>query len=157
MNNIPEKARNICELYHDGQSLTAISKQYNCQVHNIVEYLDRWYSRIYDTKWARLRDLRLNKAKEIKKKFTEIYKPFKYTRADICRMLKCTPSELEFTLKQYNMTHLRLQTYGKQKTLCNIPEENFEEYKAYANAHHISIRALACRAINEYILFNQKD
>lgn len=141
-------------MYHSGQSLTTIAKQYHNQPHNIVQFLDRWYFRIYGVNWARLKERNEARAKQLKEIFDKVYKPFVYNRAQLCRLLNCKSSELEFMLKYYNITYLRLQTYKSQKTLCNVPEENFEEYKEYANKHNISIRELACRAINEYILFN---
>ncbi len=155
MKQISEKALNVCTMYHNGQSLTTIAKQYHDQPHNIVQFLDRWYFRVYGINWVRLRERNEARAKELKPLFDEIYKPFVYNRAQLCKLLNCKLSELEFMLKYYNITYLRLQTYKSQKTLCNVPEENFEEYKEYANKHNISIRELACRAINEYILFNQ--
>lgn len=153
MNRASEKAKVICALYHDGYSLTAIAKNYGCLVNNVVEYLDRWYKRIYGSNWVKLRDKRKVRIEQIHDKFVKVYKPFIYSRAEICRELNCSITEFECMLKTYNLTHLRLQTYGTQKTLCNVPKENFEEYKAYANKLGISVRELACRAINEYILF----
>lgn len=155
MKQISDKALNVCTMYHNGQSLTTIAKQYHDQPHNIVQFLDRWYFRVYGVNWVKLRERNEARAKQLKEIFDKVYKPFVYNRAQLCRLLNCKSSELEFMLKYYNITYLRLQTYKSQKTLCNVPEENFEEYKEYANKHNISIRELACRAINEYILFNQ--
>lgn len=152
-----DRSRCICALYHAGESVSVIAKQYNCNNHTVMEHLDRWYHSIYGGPWKSFHEKRDERAEELKERFECVYVPFLYTRTDICRMINCTPSELDHMLHKFKMTHLRLKTYANQRTYCNIPQENYEEYKKFADTHGMSMRELACIATNEYILDHKGD
>ena len=154
MNKPREKSKLICEMYNQGQSITSISQQLNIPRSTVDLNLKRWYNQIYNKNYKSFHNKRDERIKNLSIKFKEVYKPFIYTRTDICRMLNCNIVEFECMLKKYNLTHLRLQTYKCQRTLCNIPELNYHEYKRYAENNNMSMRELACVAINEYILNN---
>ena len=155
--NPSDRARGICALYHAGESLTVIATQYGINHNTVKEYLDRWYHILYGGPYQTFHQKRDERAAELKEKFDNLYVPFLYSRTDMCRMLVCTPSEFEHMLHKYNVTHLRLKTYANQRTLCNVPQENYDEYKKFAEEHGMSVRELACIAINEYIIDHKGD
>ena len=152
-----ERARCICALYHAGESVSVIARQYEINHTVVIEYLDRWYHSIYGGPYKSFHQKRDERAEELKERFECVYVPFLYTRADICRMIDCTPAELDHMLHKFKLTHLRLKTYANQRTLCNVPQENYDEYKKFADDHGLSVRELACKAINEYILDHEGD
>lgn len=152
-----DRSRCICALYHAGESVSVIAKQYKCNNHTVMEHLDRWYHSIYGGPYKTFHQKRDERAEELKEMFDNLYVPFLYSRTDMCRMLMCTPSEFEHMLHKYKLTHLRLKTYANQRTLCNVPQENYDEYKKFAEEHGMSVRELACIAINEYILDHEGD
>ena len=152
MEEITEKARNICALYHAGKSVTVIANEYKNSHSVIIEYLQRWYYRVYGEDYENFTEKRAKRIVELKSKFDECYEPFIYSRAEMCRLLDCTATEFELMLKKYSISYLRLQTYRGQKTYCNIPLENYKEYKEFCEKHNMSMRELACVATNEYIL-----
>lgn len=147
-----EKAREVCAMYHNGVSVTAISKHYGNTHGTIRNMLKRWYKTFYNEEFIQHNTLLAQRAEEIYNQFKQIYAPFSYSRKELCNMIDCTATELDYTIRKYDLSHLRLQTYENQVTLCNVPKEIHEEYKAYADEHNISIRKLACMAINNYIL-----
>lgn len=147
-----EKAREVCTMYHNGISITAIAKHYNNTCSAISDMLSRWYKRFYNEEFKPHNTILTQKIEKIYNQFKQIYAPFSYSRKELCSMIGCTATELDYTIRKYGLSHLRLQTYENQVTLCNVPKEIYDEYKAYANKHNISIRKLACMAINNYIL-----
>ena len=152
-----DRARCICALYHAGESVSVIAKQYGINHTVVIQYLDRWYHCVYGGPYKTFHQKREERAEELKEMFDNLYVPFLYSRADMCRMLMCTPSEFEHMLHKYKLTHLRLKTYANQRTLCNVPQENYDEYKKFADEHKMSVRELACIAINEYIIDHKGD
>ena len=154
MNNPSERSKLICEMYNKGLPVVSICKQLNVPHNTVILNLKRWYKEIYNEPYKNFHEKRCERLKELADKFKEVYKPFIYNRTDMCKMLNCNIAEFECMLKKYNLTHLRLQTYKYQRTLCNVPQLNYNEYKKYAKAKKMSMRELACVAINEYILNN---
>jgi len=146
----PEKARQICEMYHNGLTMSSIARIMNCKTNLIVQYLNGYYSYFYGNKWLRKRQSYNDR--ELFIKYRAEYVPGIYTRKELCEKIGCTIREFEHMCKTYNINHLRLHTYKNQKTLCNVPEEIFNDVKLFAQKHNMSIRKLAMLAINEYIL-----
>lgn len=146
----PEKARQICEMYHDGLTMSAIAKVMDCHTNSIVQYLDRYYSKFYGEEWKRKR-IQYND-EELYSKFVKVYSPEIYTRKDLCEKIGCSIFEFEHMCETYNISFLKCLTYKHQKTLCNVPKEVYDDVKKYANSHNMSIRKLTMLAINEYIL-----
>ena len=144
------KARQICEMYHKGLTMSSIARMLNVGTNQIVQYLDRYYSTFYGNEWKRKRNVYDDY--DILQRAKTIYTPGIYTRKDLCEKIGCTIQEFEHMCKTYNVKHLRLNTYKHQKTLCNVPEEIFNDVKSFAQKHNMSIRKLTMLALNEYML-----
>lgn len=155
--NPSDRARHICALYHKGESVSSIARSFKIGHSVVNQYLERWYREIYFNDYKTFHQKREQRAEELKDKFDNLYVPFLYSRTDMCRMLMCTPADFEYMLSKFKLKHLRLKTYANQRTLCNVPQENYLDYKEFAEAHGMSVRELACRAINEYIIDHQGD
>ena len=149
--------KQMCDLYHDGHSITYIANITNNTRESVHRMLKTHYFDFIGEKFLSKQDKKKAKLAEIKDKFNKIYVPFKYSRAEICRALGCTIVEFESMLQLYNINYLRLNTYKAQKTLCNIPYEIYNEYKEFIRKKGISMRQLACRAINTYLLMEEDD
>lgn len=147
-----EKAREVCAMARNGVPVTTIAKYFGNTHGTIRDMLNRWYRKFYDEDYVQYDTKLRQRATELYNKFKTIYAPFLYSRKEICTKLDCTATELDYMMRKFNLNHLRLQTYEHQVTLCNVPKEIHEEYKAYADQHNMSIRKLACMAINDFIL-----
>lgn len=147
-----DKAKEVCAMAHNGVSVTSIAKHFGNTHGTIRDMLKRWYKVFYDTDYVQHNTKLRARAEEIYNEFKQIYAPFSYTRRELCDMINCSAVELDYMIRRYDLSHLRLQTYENQVTLCNVPEEIHEEYKDYATKHKLSIRKLACMAINDFIL-----
>lgn len=146
----PDKAREICRLYHNGSTLTTIARIMGHKTNVIANYLNRYYNKIYGEEWKRKQ--RVYDDKEVYEKFKEIYMPKLYTRKEICEKIGCSIYELEHMFEKYKISKPRLNTYKNQKTLANVPEEVFNDVKKYAEEHNMTIRGLVMLAINEFML-----
>lgn len=151
-----EKAKNICKMYNEGISVSEIARVYNNTNNSIVQYLDRYYKNIYGQEWESFHEKQDKRSAELLPVFNSVYIPFTYTRKEICEIMDCTLQEFEHMLSKYDLTHLRLKTYEGQRTLCNVPNDNYDVYAEYAHKHGMSVRKLACKAINEYILMHNE-
>lgn len=147
--NLP-KARQICEMYHSGLTMSVIAKELNIGTNQVVQYLDRYYSYFYGEEWKRKR-LTYNDA-ELYNKFMEVYTPLIYRRKELCEKMGCSIAELEHMCKTYNISFLRCGTYKNQKTLCNVPEEIYDDIKRVVKEKGMSVRELVMLAVNEYLL-----
>ena len=150
-----ERNKLICDLYHDGKTIREISEIIKLKKAPLMTILKRDYNLYYTDAFISPSEKIKIKSEKLKEEFLKIYQPFRYSRAEICRKLNCKESQFEHMLNMYNLTHLRLKTYKSQKTLCNVPDEFFNEIKEYCNKHGMSVRKLAVTAINEYILKNE--
>lgn len=146
------KAREICTMFRNGLSITEIANYFNNNPTTIRTALTRWYKTFFNEDFVPKGIALHKRAQEIYDNFIQIYAPFSYSRKALCKKLNCTATELDYMLRHYDLSHLRLHTYEKQITLCNVPREAYEEYKEYANKHNMSLRQLTCTAINQYIL-----
>lgn len=151
-----ERIKTICVLYQQGISMSAIARQLNHPRCTIERVLSHHYFSVTGEEFLLYHDKRKLKLAALKTAFENIYVPFKYSRAELCRQLSCSEMELESMLQLYNLSHLRLQTYKHQRTLCNVPDEFYADVKKFADKNHISVRDVACRAINNYILIKEK-
>ena len=147
-----QKAREICEMYHNGICISDIAKHYGNIYSNIIQILQHNYFKIYGDNFKTPGELKKEKYNKLYEEFMKIYIPFAHSRKYYVDKLKCTVVELSLMFKKYNLKNLRLKTSVKQKTLCNVPYENFKYYSTYCKKNNISRRQLACTAINEYIL-----
>jgi len=145
----------ICDLYHDGHPVSEIAGAIHHGRDAVYRNLRKYYRSVIGEDFLLNKEIKQIKLSKLKDEFEKIYVPFKYSRASLSRALGCSAVELECMLQKYNLTHLRLQTYKSQRTLCNVPKEIYEEYQEFANANDMSMRDLACRAINEYILWRK--
>ena len=152
-----DKVKLICEMYNKGLPICDISKQTKIARTTIVANLQRWYFKLYNQQYESFHNKRDKRLQELAEQFKQIYKPFIYNRKDICTLLNCTYTEFDILLRKYNLTHLRLKTYVNQRTLCNVPYENYNEYAEFAKKNNLSMRELACISINNYILSTYKD
>ena len=153
MNHVKvERNKLICDLYHNGKTVREISELIKLRKSVVMVILQRDYEKFYEDAFVTPHDKFLLRVEELKNKFLEIYQPFIYSRADISKKLKCTETQLEYMLNKYNLEFLRLKTYKSQKTLCNVPDEFFDELKEWCIKHNTSIRKVTVTAINEYIL-----
>ena len=146
------KGKEICEMYKNGVSLTTISKYYGNTLRNIIQYLNKYYIEIYGMPWKKKNKRIVYRDKELYEKFQQVYTPFVYTRKSLSESLGCSTVELEHMCNTYNITHLRLKTYQGQKTLCNVPDDVYIDVVNYARKHKMSIRDVAMRALNEYMI-----
>lgn len=152
LDNLTIKNKTICLMYRNGISISDISKFFKCNNHTIYEHLQRCYKVMYGEEFYAPDEIKRNRAKELYEKFKEIYKPFVYTRKNYCDMLECSIVELEYMFNKYKISHLRAKTYKTQRSLCNVPETNYEEYFNYCKNNNISIRKLAMCALNDFVL-----
>lgn len=152
-----EKGKNICIMYNEGVSVSEIARVFKIKPNSVSQYLKRYYPKIYGAKWESFHEKQDKRSAELLPKFKEVYVPFTYTRSEICEMIGCTLPELEHMFSKYNLSHMRLKTYESQRTLCNIPNDNYDVYSDYARKHNMSVRKLACKAVNEYILMHSDD
>ena len=145
-----EKAKEICKMYHNGYTMTTIARVMGHKTNVIANYLNRHYKKIYGVEWERKN--KVYNDEEIYAKYKKIYTPMAYTRKEMCEKIGCSIQELEHMFDKYKIKKPRLNTYKNQKTLCNVPEEIFDDVKNYAREHNITIRELVMRAVNEFIL-----
>lgn len=152
MNRKSDKSKKICTMYHEGISVTEISRVLDCNRKTVLGHLERHYKEYfnldYKSSWKKVKE----RDEKLFIKFNETYIPCTYTKIEICQLMECNTLEFDRMCNNYNLTYLRLKTYEGQRTLCNVPNENYDEYYKWAKEHNMSVRKLACIAINEYLL-----
>ena len=149
--------KKICELYQDGCRVVDIAEALNHGRDAVYRALKKNYFLVTGQEFLLSKDSKKIKYAELKKKFDNYYIPFKQSRKVLCKLLGCSVFDFEQMCKAYKINHLRLKTYGHQKTLCNVPEEVFNSVKAYANKHGRSVREVVCCALNEFMLKENCD
>ena len=150
-------ARNkqICELYQKGWTGTEIAKHFNLKPNIVFALLKKWYPRVYDRPYIGHNTTEYKEAyyKKLYEKYKQVYKPFLYTHGELAELMDCSVPHLIKLIDMYNLNHIRLQTFKHYKSLCNVPDVFLEEIKTFCDKNGFaSVRQLAVRAINEYIL-----
>lgn len=148
----PDKAKTICEMYKKGYSVSEISKLLDCEWHAVKDMLRRHYFEFYKEQLQKKQQILASRTEYIYNRYNELYVPFVYTEKEMCEKIGCTVAEFERMLLTYNLKHQRLNLSKKSKSLCNMSVDFYEVCKAYCDEKGISVRELACRAINEYML-----
>ena len=153
-----DKAKLICEAYKNGYTISQIGRAFG-HGHCVIEnYLKRYYQSFYG-------ELHKPKSQKISEylddlynRYKEIYVPSLYSREKLCEILGCKVYQLECMFTKYNLTHQWLKTYESQATLCNTSLEFREAVKDFAKKYgYRSVRAVAVRAINEFMLQHELE
>ena len=148
-----DKGKAICVAYKNGLTLTEISKAFGNAHSVIVSYLERYFPMVYGEPYQSYADKKAPRLEELYNKYREIYVQGLYTRQQLCEILGCNVNELEAMICKYNLNNQWLQTYDGQVTLCNTSKEFRNSIRDFANKYgYKSIRAVAVRAINEFML-----
>ena len=148
-----DKAKIICEAYHNGRAVTQISKTFGYDRNSVIGYLERYFERYYGEPYKPFSEKRAEFLEELYKKYQGVYIKGLYSRRTLCEMLNCTPLELEAMFKKYNIKNQWLQTYKDQRTLCNVPKEFYNSLEEFVKKYgYKSIREVTMLAVNEFML-----
>lgn len=151
-----DKAKVICDLYKAGHSMTQIAKLYGHDESVISNYVKRYYKEFFGENPLTYKEKKKIYLRDLYNKYIEIYVPYLYSRTKMCNLLNCSILDFESMLEEFKINHPRLQTYKYQRTLCNVPEEVYNEYQRFCKKKGWSMRKLATMAINNFIL-NDED
>ena len=152
--SISEK-QTICDMYHNGSSVVEITKTAKHARSTVYACLRKCYSSFYGKPFHPTRLQIEKRLYDLFISYSAIYKPFVYSREDICEQLKCSIHELESMFHKYKFRHHRLRTYAGQVTLCNTSKMFRDSVSEFAKANGFkSVREVATLAINEYMLYH---
>lgn len=156
MNRKIDKAKAICESYKAGNTISQIAKAFNLPHYQITNYLRNYFEMFYGKPFLSYHERKNERLKELYEEYNKIYVQKLYTRAQICRILKCNVNELEAMFKQYNLHNQWLQTYKEQVSLANVSKEFMKSIKDFIKKYkYKSVRDLAMQAINEFMLYER--
>lgn len=145
----------ICDMYHKGNSVNEIQKITKHARSTIYACLRKFYSGFYGQPFHPTRLQIEKRLYDLFISYQAIYKPFVYSREDICEELHCTIHELESMFRKYKLSHQRLCTYAGQVTLCNTSKMFRDSVSEFAKAHgYSSVRAVVTQAVNEFMLYH---
>ena len=148
-----DKAQAICLAYREGSTVSEISRKFGNDHSVIVAYLKRYFEYFYNEPYQSYAEKKASRLEELYEKYKEIYVQGMYTRSQLCELLSCNVNELEAMIHKYKLNNQWLKTYSGQVTLCNTSNEFRESIKEFAKKYgYKSVRAVAVRAINEFIL-----
>ena len=153
MNVKNEKQKIICMAYKNGLTIAQIAKAFNHESSVIRTYLDKYFEEIYEEKFLPCLKVKEEEMKRLYEKYQEVYVQGLFSREQICEILGCNVNKLEAMLRRYGLKNQWLKTYHNQKTLCNVSNEFYKSVKEFAQKNNYkSVRAVATRAINEFML-----
>ena len=123
----------------------------------IDNYIKNYYQYFFGEKPLTYKEKKKLYLNDLYNKYVDQYVPYLYSRREMCELLNCNVLDFELMLEEYKIHHPRMQTYKYQRTLCNVPEEVYNEYAQFCKKKGWSMRKLACVAINNYILNEENN
>ena len=118
-----DKAKTICFLYKSGNSVTTISKAFELDYCNVVQYLKRYFEYFYNEPYVSSKDVMYEKYKKLYEKYKDVYTPGGYTKQQLCKILNCKTIELDSMRRYFGLKNQWHQVYNRQRTLCNVSNE----------------------------------